>query len=304
MTSFDAITAGLRSARDNKAIVSIFYACNLFLAAAVAAPMYAAISDHLGNSAMSNTLAAGFSGPWLTEFQIAYSEFLRAFSIQVVYAGIVFLALNTVLSGGAFEVFAGGDEAGVLSFGRGIGRYFGRFARIAAIASVFYFLAFWLFNYGVARAITLAYKNSLTESWPFALQLVRVALLIFCVSVINAIVDYARADVVRDQHSSALAALGHAAGFVFSHLGRVMFIYFFLGLLSVMVVLAYSVFAHLMPEHSVATIFIWFVVAQALMWVRWMLRLASWAAAAHFLGVRLPLAPADEPLLNTASLTS
>ena len=102
MTVLQAISAGLGAAWRNKAVVALFFACNLLLAAAVAAPMHSAIADHLGNSMTANELARGFSASWLTEFQLAYSGFLKGFSIAIVYGGILFLLLNAVLSAGAF----------------------------------------------------------------------------------------------------------------------------------------------------------------------------------------------------------
>ena len=106
MTVSQAISTGLAAAWRNKALVTLFFACNLLLAAAVAAPMHSAIADHLGNSMTANELARGFSAPWLTEFQLAYSGFLKGFSTAIVYGGILFLVLNAVLSAGAFEVFS------------------------------------------------------------------------------------------------------------------------------------------------------------------------------------------------------
>jgi hypothetical protein len=116
------------------------------------------------------------------------------------------------------------------------------------------------------------------------LGVARVVLLVASVLVVNALVDYAKADIVIHQHRSAVAAFLHAAGFFLSHFGRVMVIYATLGLLSTAAIVVYVVFANWMPQHSVATIFIWFVVAQALLWLRWLFRLASWAAAVAYYG--------------------
>jgi hypothetical protein len=102
--------------------------------------------------------------------------------------------------------------------------------------------------------------------------------------VVNALVEYAKADIVTDEHRSAVAAFLHAAGFFLAHCGRVMLIYLTLGLLTTATIVVYVVFARWMPQYSVATIFIWFAVAQALLWVRWMFRLASWGATVAYYG--------------------
>src|SRR5687767_4021965 len=111
MTASQAIFSGLRAAWRAKWLVFLFFAANLVLAAALAAPMHSAIRDHLGNSGTAEELARGFSATWLLEFQVVYSAFLKGFSMALVYGGIVFLLLNTVLSAGAFEVFTRGEGA-------------------------------------------------------------------------------------------------------------------------------------------------------------------------------------------------
>jgi hypothetical protein len=292
MTTMRAISTGLRAAWRAKWMVLIFFATNLLLAAAIAAPMQTAIADHLGNSAVGSRMARGFDWSWLAEFQIAYAPFLKSFSIAVVYGAILFLVLNVLLSAGAFEYFAqrfGARATGCDTevpalhvFGRGIGRNFLRFARIAIVASLFYFLAFWLWQVGMAKLLDRIFEDSPVERWHFYLEWVRWALLIFTVLVINMFVDYAKADVAVDQHQSVLAAIGHGAGFVVANFGRVLAIYFGFAVFAGISVLVYSAFARFFPQSSVATVLAWFLVAQALLWARWMFRLASWGAAVAY----------------------
>ena len=325
MTTSQAISSGLRATWRNKWMVLIFFACNLLMAAAIAAPMNTAIADHLGNSMVGQKMANGFDYSWLMEFQLAYAPFLKSFSIAVVWGSVLFLALNTVLSAGAFEVFrqsllcsdgsptgrAGSSAAdrGVEDpalhtasllgsrfpslhvFGRGMGKYFLRFARIAIIASLFYFVAFWFWQNLMGTAVTKLFENASVERWHFYTEWLRWALLIFTVSVVNMVVEYAKADMVIDEHYSALGAFGHAAGFVFANFGRVFFIYVALGFMTLVTIFVYSVFARFFPQSSVATVFVWFVVAQLLLWFRWMFRLSSWGAAvSYYSGCRTPVA--------------
>jgi hypothetical protein len=300
MKPSSAIAKGLAASFHSKWMVVLFFGCNLLLAAALAAPMHAAIAEHVGNSAVGRELAESFSAAWMTEFSIAKADFLKSFSITIVYAGILFLGLNTVLSAGAFEVFARGGGAYMHAFGRGVGKFFGRFARIAVIASVMYFAAFWFFNGPLERWLTSAFRGVNAEAGHFYLNWLRVALLVLTVLGINMLVEYTKADIVIDDHRSVLAAFGHAAGFVLAHFGRVAFIYAVIGVLTTIAIAVYVVFANLMPQHTVATIFIWFVVAQVLLWLRWMFRLASWGAAVAYYGAHLPATRVVEPVTSAA----
>ena len=294
MTTSSAISSGLRATWRAKWMVLLFFGCNLLMAAALAAPMQSVIADHIGNSAIGEQLARGFSTSWLAEFQIANAVFLKSFSIAIVYGAIVFLALNTVLSAGAFEVFAQGEGARLHAFGRGIGKYFLRFARIVLIASLFYFVAFWFWQRPVAALVDRMFADGTVERWHFYLSWVRWALLFITVFSVNLMVEYAKADVVVHERQSAMGALGRGAGFVLANFGRVLWIYVALGILTAASILAYAVFARYFPQSSVATVFIWFVVAQVFVWLRWMFRLSSWGAAvAYYASHRAPLtAPA------------
>lgn len=298
MTTSQAISSGLRATWRNKWMVLIFFACNLLMAAAIAAPMHVAIADHIGKSMVGEQMARDFDSSWLTEFQLAQAPLLKSFSIAIVWGSVLFLALNTVLSAGAFEVFRSavgsvsgygvGSEVGPIrfpglhAFGRGIGKYFLRFARIAIVASVLYFVAFWFWQNIMGMAVEKLFEDAVAERGHFYTEWLRWALLIFTVFVVNMIVEYAKADMVIDEHNSALGAFGHAAGFVFTNFGRVLTIYLSLGFLTLFTIFIYSAFARFFPQSSVATVFIWFVVAQALLWLRWMFRLSSWGAAVAY----------------------
>jgi hypothetical protein len=297
MTASQAILAGLRAAWRTKWMVFLFFAANLVLAAALAAPMHSAIRDHLGNSATAEELARGFSATWLLEFQLVYRAFLRGFSVALVYGGIVFLLLNTALSAGAFEVFTRGEGAGMHAFGRGVGKYAFRFFRLLVIASALYFLVFLAWNSGAGWLVEKLGEGLVRERWYVMVEWLRYALLAFSVFTVSAVTEYAKASVVAHDRPSVLAALGDGAGFVVAHFRRVMAIYVGMGALGALSIFLYAVFARFFPQASVLTVFLWFVVAQAFLWLRWMFRLASWAAAVGYYGAnrRLKAAPVAMP---------
>jgi len=292
MTAIKAIVFGIRSSLRNAWLAVVFYSCGLLLAAIVAAPMYGAIADHLGNSGVGNELARGFDLNWLTEFQITYAPFLKGFSTLLAWTGVLFLALNTVLSAGAYQVLAdaAADSASgntsarerVNAFGRGIGRYFIPFAALVLIASLAYFIVFWLWQGPAARLLDYVFANSVHEAPVFYLNWLRWALLTFCVVAINLIVEYAKADLVSESRTSVLASLGQAAGFVFARFGRVLFIYLVIGSLTLLTIALYAAFARYFPQATSVTVLIWFVVAQVLLLSRWIFRIASWGAAVAY----------------------
>lgn len=263
-------------------MVLIFFAASILMAAAIAAPMHAAIADHLGNSTVAENLVRGFDSSWLTEFQISQATFVKSFSIAIVYGAILFLALSTMLSAGAFELFVRPEGSPLAVFGRGIGKYFFRFARLIVIASVFYFLAFWFWNGPVSNLLNYAFADSAVERVHFYLEWLRWALLLATVGFVNVVVEYAKADIVIDEHDSALAAIGHAAGFVLRNFKRVLAIYLALALMTAVTIALYSTFARFFPQASAITVTIWFLVAQILIWLRWYFRIASWGAAVAF----------------------
>lgn len=295
MTAGEAIRAGLGAAWRNKWLVMLFYAANLLLAAAVAAPMHQVIREHAGAGKVSEDLARGFSVAWLAEFRIVHTSFLETFASGIVYASVLFLLLNTVLSAGAFEVFFRGAGAGMHAFGRGTGRYFFRFLRLALIASLLYFVVFSLLQDRATAWLDEAFRYSTTERGHYLLDWLRIVLLLAGLFTVNAIVDYAKASLVVRDDASVLGALGEAAGFVFGRYLRVMAIYLALALAAALLVLVYAVFARYFPQSNVLTVLLWFLVAQVLLFGRWALRLAHWAAATKYFLAHQP-APVPAPL--------
>jgi hypothetical protein len=293
--ALEAVSSGLSASARRPWLALLFFAVNLLVAAAVAAPMYSALREHIGPSTMGRELARGFSAAWLTEFQIARADFLSGVATAIAWAGVVFLALNTILSAGAFEVFAQGEGAGMHAFGRGVGKYFGRFIRLAVAASVLYFIAFWIWNYAADKFLDAMFRHAMREAAHFWLEWVRWGLLGLSLLVINAVVEFAKAEIVVSARRSSLAALGHAAGFVLRHFGAVLAIVITLGLLSTLAVLVYVVFARYFPQSSAVTVALWFVVAQLLLWLRWMLRLAAWAATVSYYTGHLPRVIEPQP---------
>ncbi len=294
----EAMRAGLAAAGRAKFLVFIFYACNLLVAAIVAAPMHDAIRTHLGGSQMSEELVRGLNSAWLGEFQIANEGFLRGFSTAIVFAGVAFLLLNTILSAGAFEVFVRGEGAGMHAFGRGVGKYFARFVRLAILASFLYFVAFWFWNGPVDSWIRGLYRHSALERTQFYLLMARDVLLVFTLFALNAMIEYAKTNLMVRQRRSAFAALVMGIGFVLRRFGRVMAIYLGITVLTALAIAAYVVFAIYYPLQSASpwVILGWLLVAQVLLWLRWMFRLSSWGAAVAFYGSQLPTAePVPQP---------
>jgi hypothetical protein len=74
-------------------------------------------------------------------------------------------------------------------------------------------------------------------------------------------------------------------------LGRVLAIYVGVGVLTAAAIFIYLLFARYFPQSGMVTILIWFLVAQALLWLRWMLRLASWGAVVGY--YRSEIRPAE-----------
>jgi hypothetical protein len=235
------------------------------------------------------------SSAWLAEFQIANEGFLRGFSTAIVFAGVVFLLLNTILSAGAFEVFVQGQGAGMHAFGRGVGKYFARFVRLAIFASALYFVAFWFWNGAISWLLNRVFHNSALERTEFYSLLARDLLLVFTLFVVNTMVEYAKTSMIVRQRRSAFLALMAGTGFVLRHFGQVMAIYLGITVLTALAIAAYVLFSIHYPLQSASdwVILGWLLVAQALLWIRWMFRLSSWGAAVAFYQSQLPAA---EPL--------
>ena len=283
MSAWQTFSVGWRRMQEARSwrLVSVFFGLYLVAGAALAAPMYAELETWAGGNAFAGEMLQGFDHLWATDFRFWRAGFIETFRQAVVWAAILFAIFQAALVAGALEVLRDEPNAGgwLSPFRRGCARHLGPFLRLVALGAVLYWLAFLLLNDLGAQLIERVTRNLLPE-WPLlALTWARVALLLAVLFAINLTLDYARVRIVTEDRSSALLALIGAAGFVRSQFNCAAGAYTLWGLAALALTLLYLFLASLIPQSSLATMALWFAVAQTYLFFRLWMRLGFYASA-------------------------
>ncbi len=209
---------GLAAARANKRLAATLWLVNVALALAAGVPGWLSLSSAIGPLPGADTLAEAFSFGVLadlTELQPGLVAGLGRAALGVFVLGLI---VGMATSGGVLEVLMSGDERSFAHrFGRGAGRFFGRFLRLGAITAVATALlgglsAGPLFAlYGYLRRESGAERLSLAV-WLLAVLVAGLALLVALL-----VQDAARVRIVREDQSRVLAAWRSAVALVLRH---------------------------------------------------------------------------------------
>lgn len=195
-------------------------------------------------------------------------------STTIGYTGLLFLAVNAILSAGAVGTLAGTDsQRGTLAFWANTGKYRSRFMRLVALASVAYWAAFAFWNVLAAGWVARWFHEAVASKMQFWMGLFRIGALLCTVAIISVIVDYAKVALIVEDQRSAAVALWRSTCFVVRHFLSTMIICLLIGLMSLAAIAGYVVFARQAAQDSPLRVALWFFVAEVFFWLRWGCRL-------------------------------
>lgn len=128
---------GLRRAWAVKRLALPLWLANLLVALAVAVPFIASLGDALGQLPLADEAAGELRLGVLADLLELRPDFLGPFLLAAACAAALALVASAAVSGGTLEVLLGAQDGPLLArFGRGAGRYFGRFLRLGALAGL------------------------------------------------------------------------------------------------------------------------------------------------------------------------
>ncbi len=214
-----------------------------------------------GAGAPLTSLEAWLTGELFTEFPLLLS------------IGVAYVLGWLVLLGGTLDRFANPSErSGFNRFFRAGGRYFFRFARLAALSGILYWLIYRLSRgaFELLADSTLEVTVEGTVLFYSALIWGATALLL---TLVHMAFGYAKIATVVGQRKSMFLAALHGLGFVLRNPGRTFAVYYGLLAISGLVLLTYGVFAPGASQSTVEAIVWAFAVGQLFLFVKLWMRL-------------------------------
>lgn len=271
----------------------------LLVAIPLSLPAFWLIKDTTRGTAVAERMMADQLDPiWLIDVAngqlsgVSIDGFGQLFVLLLIWAGIAYQLLHTLLAGGVVSLLIANDRHfRMWDFWAGSGLYFWRFFRLMLISRVLQGLVLagtlvWLRRLGDLSSVATAYSDVVRKEWGTAIGL----LLIF--GLIGMIFDYARIRTVANGATGMLRETLRATAFIFCHpLSTI-------GLQVTALLLGLSLFAGLVwlraliPQSSGARVLAAFMIGQLAIGVRLWHRV--WITAAqielshHFVAQRRP----------------
>lgn len=285
MTSGTAIWKGFGLARRARTGVWILFLANLGLAALAAYPIYQGVLAFTGHSAMSETLATGFSVDWLTDFSFNNPGALDRYATSIAMVGLLSILVDSVLAGGVVASFREPLRS-LGDFFRDCRRYGWRLVRLMIIGLICYWIVFRLLNQGLGDLADKWTRPWLDDQPVFWVKLVPVVLTLLGLVFVNLVMDFARVRLVMEEGTSAIEAFLASMGFSLKRFRRAIVIYAVPSLCGVGLL---GVYLLVWPEarqiaHALSGTQTWralilailFIGQQAIMLARYWFRVATW----------------------------
>lgn len=274
MSVGQAIHLGFKTLRRARGLVLVFFIIYLVVAALLALAISQAIASFTGHSLAADRLWTGFDALWYGEFTYYFENFLSGYGTLLGWGAILFLLLNSILTGGALSVFARGGGAGYLrQFGEGCGCFAGRMLRLWAFSLIPYLLVFLIFVVGLGWLRPLL-ADRVQDEWPLAVfTLGQFFLALLVLGLVNLLFDYAKVAIVANDERSVLRGLSRGARFVAANRWLTSATYVLLVCAAGLLIAVYLGVTSQFHIGSGLTLLLWFLLAQVFFYFRIFLHL-------------------------------
>lgn len=210
-------------------------------------------------------------GTFLYDFFIGWKLNPDASSL-LFFLSLLYVCVSSFLAGGFISVYSKGYRSSFTEFLMDGARYFGKFFRLALVALLVYFIFFAVILDSINNGIFQWTQNSASETLPFLYYMLRNLVVLFLISFLFMIFDYARIRMILDDRTSALAASAAGARFAVPHFRSTYGLYLLLTLLGIVFVAIYAILERIIPQDSYWPLMLLFFLQQLYMLARFWLK--------------------------------
>lgn len=265
---------GLRLLLAHKKAILLAYALNLALAVVVVAPFASSFEKSLGGGLYRTSMVERIDYDWYSLVQDGGDQLLASFSPAVtgfgpflrnldglvlgrldrlppllVAVGLLYILLNTFLSAAAFGSFAK-DPKGLSfrDFHRRGGEFFGRFLRLTLLSLLsFAILSAWIME--PVRDLTDRITDGVSvDRSVFQWDLATFLVLLFLLSILNMVFDYAKIVTTTEDRSSVFLSLLSASTFCVTYAAPVYVLHLSIAALGVVWILCWVTLEQWVPQ--------------------------------------------------------
>jgi hypothetical protein len=277
------------------------FTVSLVMALAVSIPMYLQAKAIGGNSMELQRLVPEFDYSTFFDYMRTAKNKFTPFYLIGFGMAFLYLLLNIFFAGGVIDRFENLNTK--FNVGRFLskswktfGKYIGVYILVVLVA-ICVFFASGLF-YFVA---SLLVENGDDQSFVL-IMLIPSAILVFSLSFVIAVSDYAKVIIYKFPFVSFSSGFGQSFNFVFKH-PKTMGYFWIIIALALAMMGFYLALDGIIGVSGIVTIVLFFVIQQALSFFRIFLRFSHLGVASSFLtqkGFNIPVPIKPEPILNAA----
>lgn len=230
---------------------------------------YAPFVNHL-EMQMNGTFIKTLGG-FLYDFFIRW-EINPGFTSLLFCLSLLYVCVSSFLAGGFIGIYAKEYPSSFTEFLMDGAKYFGKFFRLTLVALLVYVLFFAVIVDWINSSIYQWTQNEASETVPYTYYMIRNVIVLFLVSFLYMIFDYARIRIVVEDRTSALAASAAGARFAVSNFLNTYGLYFLLSIVGVLFIAIYAIIEKLIPQDSYWPLVFLFIVQQLYMLARFWLK--------------------------------
>jgi len=276
-------------------LVLLLWGAHLMIAGVAAYPVLRHLDRMLAHAPAGDELLERLSLPLVADLLRAGGDWVMVLGPLLALVALLTLLWNVFAAGGALETLLSGDPSRIAHrFGRGAGRFFGRFLRMGLVA-----LPTALLAAAILAGPVFGVRGSLddnAEGAKYWLGLAGAGIALFVLLLVLLALDLARVRVARDDVRHGVRLFFATLRAVLRRPGRVLALWGLLALLFAGISALYLVLRQILPAAGGAPLFALFLAQQLVMIARAGMRVALWSGEIALVDQRWPEAPLAERL--------
>jgi len=290
MKVFKSYEKGIKEATAQPKMISVLWIINFIFGAIIFYLFYGRLSEVIGRSLIAEKLLKKFDYNFLFEFLVSNAQSNKAIFSVAVLLIIIYFLISIFLYGGilfrlvhsqrSYDTGRNKDRFAPVFF-QGAGRFFGRFFRLFIYSLIlwFVFLVIIFILIRVGGALT---AKGTKEQLAFYIILVELGIGLFLLCLIKMILDYTRIKIVTEDSQYVFRSLFKTIKFVFQNFGKTLGLYYLIMVTGLILFGIHWVLRMIIPNYSLITILITFIVYQFFIASRGWLKIAFQAAQMSF----------------------
>lgn len=290
MKLFTATAAALRTALRTPRLVLLLWGAHLAIAAVAFYPVLRLLDRSLANAPAGDEFLRRFSLPLFADLMRSGRAWFEGFGQLLTLVFALTLLWNVLAAGGALESLLSGDPSRMAHrFGRGAGRFFGRFLRMGLAAAPAALLVA-----GVLAGPIFAVRASLddrAEGAKFWLGLAGFLIALLALLLVQLALDLARVRVARDDVRKGVLVFRQTLRAVLRRPWQVLGIWTPLALGFAAVAALYLALRGVLPAEGGGILLVVFLAQQGLMIARAAMRVSLWSGEISLVERNWPAAP-------------